>query len=145
MKSLRNIFTAVVVLGAICFLSRLSFADEGCAGGKMNHEAKVKLLKDSATALQQLHPELAKGLNAIVDKEAKELQEMKANHESKMKLLLDAAAALEKSNPDLAKGLEQMSETRHKKAMQSSIQEKNEKEEVGEKAEPTSEQDENIK
>jgi hypothetical protein len=145
MKSLRSIFIGVAVLGMIIFFSSLSFAEEGYPAGKMNHQANVKLLKDSALALQQSHPELAKGLNDYADKEAKEMQEWKAGHEAKMKLLKDAAAALQQSNPDLAKGLQEMSEGKHKKEMQEMMQEKNEKEEASETVEPKSEQGENTK
>lgn len=130
MKILRTILVGLAVVGMVAFLSSLSFAEEGCKQGKMmNHDAKVKLLQDSAAALQKSNPDLAKGLSDYADKEAKEMQDWKTKHETKMKLLQDAAAALEKSNPDLAKGLQGMCE-------------KSEKEEVGEKVEPKSEQGE---
>ena len=47
-----------------------------------------------------------------------------------------AAAALGQSNPDLAKGLLDMTVPKHKTEMQKAFEEKNEKEEAGEKAEP---------
>jgi len=145
MKSLRTIFIGLAVFGMIVFLSGLSFADEGCPGCKGRHEAKIKLLKDSAMALQQSNPDLAKGLNDLADKEAKETQEWQAKHEAKVKLFKDAAAALQQSHPDLAKSLEEMTVVKNKTEMQKMTEEKNEKEEAGEKVEPKSEQNENKK
>lgn len=142
MKYFRIVLIGLAVLGMIVFLSSVSFAEEGYHSGKGNHEAKIKLLKDSAAALQKSNPDLAKGLNDIADKEAKEMQDWKVKHEAKVKLLKDAATALQLSNPDLAKGLEEMSEGKPKREMQKTIQEKSEKEEVGEKVEPKSEQGE---
>jgi len=145
-------------LFAFLFVSSLCFAQQAQApASKLNsapvetktltgkvdqgaHAAKIKLLQDSAAALQNSNPDLAKGLNDIADKEAKEIQEWKAKHEAKVKLLKDAAAALKQSNPELAKGLEEMSEAKLKQEMHKIMQEKNEKEEVGEKVEPKSEQ-----
>ena len=142
MKYFRTVLIGLAVFGMVVFLSGVSFAEEGCHPGKGNHEAKVKLLKDSAAALQKSNPDLAKGLNDITDKEAKEIKDWKAKHEAKVKLLKDAATALKQSNPDLAKGLEEMSEAKPKQEMKKMMQEKNEKEEVGEKVEPKSEQGE---
>ena len=136
MKSLRTIVTGLAVVGMVVFLSSLSFAEEGCKEGKMNNEAKVKLLRDSATALQKSNPDLAKGLSDSADKEAKEMQEWKAKHDAKVKLLQDASAALQKSNPDLANGLQEMCKSKSKGEMKEMMEEKNEKEEVGEKEEP---------
>ncbi len=142
MKSLRTIVIGLAVAGMVVFLSSLAFAEEGCKTGKMNHDAKVKLLRDSATALQKSNPDLAKGLSDYADKEAKEMQEWKTKHDAKVKLLQDASAALQKSNPDLAKGLQEMCAGKPKSEMQKMMQEKKEKEEVGEKVEPKSEQGE---
>ena len=143
MKSLRGIFMGLAVLGMAVFLSGLAFAEEGCKIGKMNHEAKIKLLQDSAVALQKTNPDLAKGLSDYADKEAKEMQEWKTKHDAKIKLLQDSAAALQKTNPDLAKGLQEMCAGKPKSEMQNMMQEKKEKEEIGEKVEPKSEQGEN--
>jgi len=137
------VLIGLAVFGMVYFLSGVSFAQETQALGKARHESKIKLLQDSAAALQKSNPDLAKGLNDIADKEAKEMQEWKAQHEAKVKLLKDAAAALQQSNPDLAKGLQEMSEGKHKQEMQKIMQEKNEKEEAREKVEPKSEQGEN--
>ena len=145
MKSLRNIFIGLAVLGMVIFLSGLSFAEEGCNAGKTRHEAKIKLLKDSAVALQKTKPDLAKSLNDYVDRETKEIEAWKAKHEAKMKLIKDAAAALQQSNPDLAKGLLEMTEGKYRhegaKELGSMV---NEKEEVGETVEPKEEQGENT-
>jgi len=145
MKSLRSLFIGIAALGMIIFLSSLSFAEEGCHMGKMNPDARIKLLKDSVAALQKSNPDLAKGLGNYADKEAKEMQEWKTKHETEVKLFKDAAAALQQSNPDLAKGLLEMTEGKHKEEMQKMMQGKNETEEFGEKVEPESEQGENTK
>jgi len=144
MKYLRSVLIGLAALGMIVFLSSLSFAKEGHAAGKKHHEYSMKLLQDSAAALQQSNPALAKELNNWVDeeaKEAKEWKEKKGRHEARVKLLQDSAAALQKSNPDLAKRLKEM-ESKHKKKMQEMTEEKNEKEEVGEKIESKEEQNE---
>jgi len=144
MKSLRSVLIGLAVLGMIVFLSSLSFAKEGHAAGKKHHEVSIKLLEDSATALQQSNPALAKELKDWADDEAKEMKEWKEKkerHEAKVKLLEDSAAALQKSNPDLAKRLKEM-ESKHKKKMQEMTNEKNEKEEVGEEMESKDEQNE---
>ena len=125
MKSLRTIVIGFVVVGMVVFLSSLAFAEQGCKAGKMNHEAKLKLLSD-----------LAKGLSDSDDKEAKEMQEWKVKQDTKVKLLQDASAALQQSNPDLAKGLQEMCKSKPKSEMKNKMEEKNEKEEVGEKVEP---------
>jgi len=147
-------------LFAFLFVSSLCFAQQASAPAskltsapvetktlvgkvdKVDRAAKIKLLQDSAAALQKSNPDLAKGLNDIADREAKAMQEWKARYEAKVKLLKDAAVALQQSNPELAKGLEEMSEAKPKQETQKMMQEKNEKEEVGEKVEPKPEQGE---
>ncbi len=79
---------------------------------------------------------------ASKEKVAKDSVEWKARHDAKVQLFKDAAAALQQSHPDLAKSLEEMIVAKHKTEMQKAIGEKNEKEEVGEKTEPKSEQGE---
>ncbi len=151
MKSLRGVFVGLAVFGMITFLSSISFAEEGHHAwkeGKENGAAKIKLMKDSAAALQQSNPALAKGLSdwaADEEKEMQEWKEHKAKHETKTKLLTDSAAALEKTNPDLAKGLKEMAEKKHKSKKHEMMEEKNEKEEAGEMIEPKEEQNENKK
>ena len=118
MKSLRGVCIGLAVVGIVAFLSNISFAEEGHHKWTENMEsAKIKLIKDSAAALQQLNSNLAKSLNDWAMDEEKEMQERKeheAKHEVKTKLLIDSAAALEKTNPDLAKGLREMAEEKHK-------------------------------
>jgi len=163
MKLARNVFFGLVMAGTIVFLSSVSFAKMAPAAGKdssvwkAKHEAKIKLLQDSAAALQQTNPDLAKKLNDLVNEEAnkskeklegskekvaKDSAEWKAKHEARVKLFKDAAAALQQTYPDLAKSLEEMTVAKHNTGMQKMMQKKNEKEEVGEKTEPKSEQGE---
>ncbi len=151
MKLLRNAFIGVAALAIVICLSSVSFAKEGCSAckeGKENEVSKVKLMKDSAAALQMSNPALAKGLNDWAADEGKEMQEwkeQKAKHAAKKKLLADSAAALEKTNPDLAKGLKEMVEKKHDSKKHEMMEEKNEKEEAGEMVEPKEEQNENKK
>ena len=157
MKLTRNVFFGLVVVGMIAFLSSASFAQMAPAAGKdpsamkARHEAKIKVLQDSAIALQQTNPDLAKKLSDLVNEEtneskekmegskekvAKDSAEWKAKHEARVQLFKDASAALQQTHPDLAKSLEEMTVAKHKTGMQKANEEKNEKEESGEKVEP---------
>ena len=157
MKLARNVFFGLVMVGMIVFLSSVSFAQTAPAAGKdssaraARHEAKIKVLQDSAAALAQTNPDLAKKLSDLAnqaaneskekmeagkEKVAKDSAEWKAKHEARMQLYKDAATALQQTHPDLAKSLEEMSVAKHKAGMQKANEEKNEKEEAGEKTEP---------
>jgi hypothetical protein len=163
MKSARNVLFGLAMIGAVVFLSNVSFAQvtpaavKDASACKAKHEAKIKVLQDSAAALQQTNPDLAKKLSEFVSEEAneskeklgggkekvaKDLPKWKAKHEARAQLFKDAAAALKQSHPDLAKSLEEMTVAKHKTEMQKMTEEKNEKEEIGEKVEPKSEQGE---
>ena len=149
MKLVRNVVIGIAVLAVVISLSGISFAEEGHHKWKENMEdeaAKVKLMEDSATALQKSNPDLAKGLSDWAADEAKEIQEWKehkAKHEAKIKLLNDSVIALEKTNPDLAKGLKELAEKKQNSKKHEMMEEKNEKEEPGEMVEPREEQNEN--
>lgn len=157
MKLARNVFFGLVMAGMVVFLSSVSFAQTAPAVGKdssamkAKHEAKIKVLQGSATALQQTNPDLAKKLSDLANEETNESKEKlegskekivkdstewKAKHEARMQLFKDASAALQQTHPDLAKSLEEMSVAKHKTGMQKANEEKNEKEEAGEKTEP---------
>ncbi|MCX5715156.1 MAG: hypothetical protein NT033_10275 [Candidatus Omnitrophica bacterium] len=157
MKLTRKVFFGLAVLGIIVFLSGVSFAENAPAAGidasarKAKHEARIKVLQDSAVALQQTSPDLAKKLSDLVNEDANESKEKveagkekiakdspewKAKHDARVQLFKDAAAALQQTHPDLAKSLEEMTVAKHKTDMQKTAGEKNEKEEAGEKAEP---------
>ena len=82
-------------------------------------------------------------LEASKEKVAKDSSEWKAKHESRVQLFKDAATALQQTRPDLAKSLEELTVVKQKTEMQKMTEEKNEKEEVGERVEPKSEQSEN--
>ena len=150
MKLERNVFFGLVMAGTVVFLTSVSFAEMAPAAGKdssawkAKHESKIKILQDSAAALQQTNPDLAKKLSDLVNGQANESKEKlvkdspewKAKREARAQLFKDAAAALQQSHPDLAKSLEEMTVAKPKTEMQKAIGEKNEKEEAGEKVEP---------
>jgi hypothetical protein len=143
MRHLKGVTIGLAVLAMIISLSGLAFAEmgqgacKGCKGGKVDKETyavQIKVLRDSATALQTSNPVLAKGLNDLADKRTEmmqKMQEWKDKHDAKIKLLKDSATALTTSNPALAQELQKMSEKKHM-----------EKEEVGEKRESMEEQGE---
>lgn len=56
MKALKHVLIGVVMTAMVVVPATASFAE------KEHGEADIKLLKDSAAALQQSHPDLAKGL-----------------------------------------------------------------------------------
>ena len=131
MKVARNMFLGLVVTGAIVFVSGLSFAETATsapaatandlsAAMKAKDEVKIKLLNDSAAALQATNPDLAKKLSDFANEEAnepneklegskeqaaKDSPEWKVKHDARVQLCKDAAAALQTTKPDLAKGL----------------------------------------
>jgi gas vesicle protein len=119
MKYLRNGIIGIGVFAMILSFSGLVFAEMGHGmhkGGKMNKETctvQIKVLRDSATALQASNPTLAKGLIDLADKRAEKMQKMQEwqdQHAAKMNLLKDSASALKTSNPTLSQELKKMSE-----------------------------------
>ena len=132
MKLTRNVLFGLVMAGTIVFLSGVSFAQMAPTAGKdssartVRHEAKIKLLQDSATALQQTNPNLAMKLNDLVNEEtneskeklAKDSPEWKAKHDARIQLFQQAASALQQSHPDLAKSLEEMTVLKQKTEIQ---------------------------
>lgn len=124
MRLVRSMLIGAALVGMVVVLSGVSFAQEAQSAGKdssawqAKREARIKLLQDSAAALQQSNPDLAKGLLEMAEghkggketKEAKDSAEWKAKREARVKVLKDSAAALQQSNPDLAKSLLEMSE-----------------------------------
>ena len=110
MKLLKGMVLGLFAAGFVLLLSSVSFAEE------KNPEAFVKLLKDSAAALQQSNLVLSDSLTKFATEEAKEKMEKEEKNETKemkepegtkghkaehIKLLKDAAAALQVSRPDL--------------------------------------------
>ena len=161
MKVAGKVFFGLVMAVAVVLISGVSFAqtaapaatpaavaNDVAAAKKAKHEARIKLLQDSATALQATNPDLAMKLTDIVNGQSKEKvegsketvakgsAEWKAKHDARIQLYKDAAAALQATNPDLAKGLMDMTVPKQKTEMQKAAEEKNEKGEVGEKVEP---------
>ena len=116
MKLARTVFISLVVVGMAALLASVSFAqetkalDKDSAAWKAKHEANMKILQDSAAALQQTNPDLAKQLSDLVNaegsKEKLTKEERQAKREARVKLYKDAAAALQSTHPDLAKSLE---------------------------------------
>jgi hypothetical protein len=117
MKSVKGVCAGLIV--SLMVFSATLWANEECPKKneqvKPAHAARTKVLKDAAIALQQIQPEIAKGLNEYVAEEERIAQEWKAKRESDTKLLKDAAAALQASHPDLAKGLQVKAEGKPKK------------------------------
>ena len=140
MKKIKSVAIGITVFAMVLSLSGLVFAEMGYGqhkDAKVDKETcgtQIKVLRDSATALQTANPVLAKGLNDLADKKTEmmqKMQEWKDKHDAKIKLLKDSATALTTSNPALAQELQKMSEKKHM-----------EKEEVGEKRESMEEQGE---
>ena len=130
MKVARNVFFGLVVVGAMVFVSGVSFAEtvtsapvvtpaaatnEVSAAKQARHDARIKLLQDSAAALQVTNPDLAMKLTDVVNgstkektgasKLVKDSAEWQAKRDARIQLYKDAATALQATNPDLAKGL----------------------------------------
>jgi len=142
MEVTRKVFFGLVVVGIMVFLSGVSFAEtvtpaptvtnDVSAARKAKHDARIKLLQDSAVALQTTNPDLAMKLTDIVNgstkekteanKLSKDSAEWQAKRDARMQLFKDAAIALQATNPDLAKGLMDMTVPKQKAA-----EEKNEK------------------
>ena len=119
MRYLRNVIIGIGVFAMIFSFSGVAFAEMGYGmhmGGKMDKEtcvAQIKVLRDSATALQTSNPTLAKGLSDLADKRAEKMQKMQEwqdRHAAKVNLLKDSASALKTSNPALSQELQKMSE-----------------------------------
>ena len=145
MKSLRSMMMWMLALGIALFVATSAFADE--EHNKGDHDALLKTLTSSASALQSSHPDLAQGLTKYANEEASEIEgkEEKGMKEdlgewSLVKLLKDSASVLQQSHPDLTAKLTEYADRKAKKIK--ALTEKNEKEEIGEKVEPKSEQDE---
>ncbi len=150
MKAAKNAFFGLVVIGVIVFISGVSFAETATSAPaaaandlsvarKAKHEARIKLLQDSAAALQMANPDLAMKLTDIVNGEAKltkDSPEWRAKHDERVQLYKDAAAVLQATNPDLAKGLMDMTAPWQKTEMQKAAEENNKKEEAVENVEP---------
>ncbi len=118
MRSLRKVLIVVTACGTVALLSGVSSAEMGAGARKDHHQAQIKLLQDSAAALQTSNPELGTKLSAwaadeMNEKEDKGHEEMEGktekksneDHQSRLKLLRDSAIALQTSHPDLATGL----------------------------------------
>ena len=132
MRYLRSVIIGMSVFAMIISFSGLAFAKmehggcKGCMADKEASATQIKVLRDSATALQTSNPTLAKGLNDLADKKAEKMQksqEWKAQHEAKMNLLKDSSAALQTSNPALAKELKKMSGKKHHMAKEEAEEE----------------------
>jgi len=141
MRLFKGVLMGVVVTGFMVLLSSVSYAKEG------HGQEKIKLLNDSAAALQVSNPWLAASLTKYANDEAQEVkeknegkkelegakeEEMKKHREEHIKLLRDAAAALQVSHPDLAQRLTKMAD-RHAKMIKK--EGKEDKEEAGESQE----------
>ena len=120
MKLSRSVMVGLLVGGVVVLLSSASFADGEHKKG--DHEAVIKTLRNSASALEVSHPDLAKGLTNYANEESKEIEgkEEKGAKEdlaegSLVKVLNDSAAALAQSSPDLSKKLTEYADRKAKK------------------------------
>jgi len=92
---------AILAVCAVLVASAPAFA--------RHSEKSLKVLRDSAAALQQDHPDLAQKLLRYADEESAEKEsvaeesERQGGHE--LTAVKQAADALQESRPDLAKGL----------------------------------------
>ena len=85
MRLVRSMLVGAALVGMVVLLSGVSFAQETQSAGKdsaawqAKREARIKLLQDSAAALQQSNPDLAKGLLEMAEshKGEKETKEAK--------------------------------------------------------------------
>jgi len=128
MGLLRNALLGFFMISFIVDFSSVSFAEEGY------NEAQIKLLKSSATALQQSHPALAAELIKYANEQflwgeeekgekAEEVEERvemitKEDRQSHVKFLEDSAVILQQSNPDLAKDLASLAERKKRKMLE---------------------------
>jgi len=119
MKFSRGVMAGLSAAGFVVLLSAVSFADG------VKEKDKVKLLNDSAVALQQSNHSLSAALTKFANEEANEIKSEKAEknelegkaeqekigeREAHIKLLRDSALALQKSNPELAQRLTKMAD-----------------------------------
>ncbi len=123
MKLIKNIALGLSVMTFVALFSAVSFA---------NRE-EIKVLRDSAVALQQSRPDLAKSLTKLADEEE---QEMKEHREILIKLSRDSAAVLKPSHPELADGLKKFADQKANsmKAQEEKEEENEEQEAKEEKA-----------
>jgi len=118
MSKSRGIVGGLLAAVLVVALPAVSFADQ--ENYKTRGETLVKLLRDSAAALQGSNPELAADLTKTADEKTKQLEagdkeierkkwsdgktkkEMDAIREARIKLLRDSAAVLQAAHPELA-------------------------------------------
>ncbi|HVE13496.1 MAG TPA: hypothetical protein VNI01_08900 [Elusimicrobiota bacterium] len=98
------------MIAGFLLLALCGAPESRAAAAAMEHGSRaVKMLNDSATALQKIDPDLAGRLQQYATKEAAETgkTEMKNAGDEKgdIQLLRDSASALKKTRPDLAKAL----------------------------------------
>jgi len=142
MKLARNVFFGLVMVGTVVFLLSVSFAQTAATSPaaaandvstarKARHDARMKLLQDSAVALQATNPDLAMKLTNIVNgdtrekteasKLAKDSVEWQAKRDARIQLYKDAATALQQTHPDLAKGLMDITVPKQKTETQKTV------------------------
>ena len=131
-------WSAIVGCMAMVFASSLSstsFADKEILN-KGGQEAFMKLLSDSAAALQPSRPDLEASLVKLVE-EMKNQDEMKKaagertesqkkeHRGARLKTMRDAAEALQESHPDLAAELIRAADERSKRAAEMEAKKEN--------------------
>ncbi len=121
MRLSQSMMIGFMVLGLSLSTSSISFAHK-----EHDDAAFIKLLQDSATALQSSQPALAADLTKFANEEANEKEgkeepkekntpERNASRAAHLKLLKDSASALQTSRPELAAELTKTADRKAKK------------------------------
>ncbi len=137
MKLSRSVAFGLFVVGFVVLLSSVSFAN--------GEKEKVKVLNDSAVALQQSNPVLSAALTKFakeegqeigksdeIESEGKEEKSEENSAEANIKAVRDAAYALQESRPELSKALTKFA---NEEAVDLKGDQKDDKGEAGEKEE----------
>ena len=135
MKLSRNTVVGCLAMGFALLLSSSSFADNEQANNKQGNkeqankerqEAFVKLLNDSAAALQASRPDIEASLVKLVHEMQSKTEvkmepgkktenEKKERRTARIKIMRDAASALQQLRPDLSADLTKFADQKAKK------------------------------
>lgn len=94
----------------------LALAASPAFAGQEHSRKEIRLINDSAAALQSTHPELSSKLKGYAAQEKGESDRVETDRPEDIQMLRDSAAALESVKPSLARGLRRLAskeETEH--------------------------------